>query len=341
MATWTSAAEDETLSNLDVRRPARAPAVVRSEASQAGRAGRRPGGRRARSDRARGTGLTAGVASGLVTTLDEAPAEVVDAARLLLASLQHGDDESGLPTRLGFTSALYGEGVTFVARTVAAVLAHDFRERVCIIDLNWGDQSAQSGRRVKGRKARRLAEGNEPEPIVGLAEALRREPTLRDIVLETEDPRLTVVAAGAATPAEGQVFARSERLSQIIEALERHNDRLIFDLPPILVSSAALPLARQAGSVAVVVRQGVTSEAQVRSACDRLGQIPSLGIVLNRASSRSRPLLRRIFELVGTSRCGCYCFRHRHRHRAAMWETKRRSVDRERCPSWGSARSWP
>jgi Mrp family chromosome partitioning ATPase len=80
-----------------------------------------------------------------------------------------------------------------------------------------------------------------------------------------------------------------------MEALERHHDRLVFDLPPVLVSSAAIPLARHAGGVALVVRQGVTTEAQVRSAYDRLGAIPSLGVVLNRASSNIPPaLLRRI-----------------------------------------------
>lgn len=117
----------------------------------------------------------------------------------------------------------------------------------------------------------------------------------RDIILETDDPRLTVVSAGLATAEEGQVFARSERLSQIIDALERHNDRLILDLPPVLVSSATIPLARLSGAVGLVVRQGVTTEGQVRSTLDRLGQTPSAGVVLNRASSKiPRPLLRRL-----------------------------------------------
>ena len=91
------------------------------------------------------------------------------------------------------------------------------------------------------------------------------------------------------------MFARSERLAQVLTVLERHTDHLILDLPPVLVSSAAIPLARQAGSVALVVRQGVTTDAQVRAALDHLSPIPSAGIVLNRASSRiPRPLLRRL-----------------------------------------------
>jgi Mrp family chromosome partitioning ATPase len=292
MASWAGAAEAEVESARGVgsRYPAATGgSIARGEASEAGRVRREASPTTERPGNAPITGV--------IPTIDDASPAAVDAARLLLASLQHRDNEGGLPSRLGFTSALYGEGVSFISRTVATVLAHDFRERVCLVDLNWGQEAAPRATTLRRkRKARRLeAELTRSEPTVGLADALRRTASLRDVILETEDPRLTLVAAGAASPAEGQIFARSERLSQIIEALERHNDHLIFDLPPVLVSSAVVPLARQAGSVALVVHQGVTSEAQVREAFDRLGQVPSVGVVLNRASSKiPRPLLRRL-----------------------------------------------
>ena len=196
-----------------------------------------------------------------------------------------------MPKRLGFSSALAGEGVTFVSRTAAAVIAHDFRERVCVLDLNWGDTPAGAG----GRKRRRRRNGEQPKPSVGLADVLRKDVPLRDVIVPTADPMLTVLAAGAATSAEGQVFARSERLAQIITLLERHNDRVILDLPPLLASSAAIPLVQQADAVALVVRNGVTTEAQARTAMDRLGQTPLAGVVLNRASSAiPRAVLRRL-----------------------------------------------
>jgi hypothetical protein len=246
--------------------------------------------------------------------IDELPAVAVESMRELLSSLQQRDQP--LPAKLGFTSALAGEGVTFVSRAVAAVLAHDYRERVCMIDLNWdGDGGApqQARRRKRGRRRRRGAE--EPTPVPGLADVLRRELSrrdahvggddvrregrrsvpLREVVFDTADPRLTFVSAGSASAAEGQVFARSEQLAQIIGLLARQYDRLILDLPPVLGSSAALPLARHADAVAIVVRHGVTTEAQVRQLVERLGQIQIAGVVLNRTSSKiPRPLRRRI-----------------------------------------------
>jgi Mrp family chromosome partitioning ATPase len=63
----------------------------------------------------------------------------------------------------------------------------------------------------------------------------------------------------------------------------------------VLASSAAIPLARLADAVALVVRQGVTTDAQVRTTLERLGQIPSAGVVLNMASSKiPRRLLHRL-----------------------------------------------
>jgi Mrp family chromosome partitioning ATPase len=229
--------------------------------------------------------------------LDRMSSPAMDAVRYLIASLQHADEAALLPTRLGFTSALAGEGVTFISEMVGAVLAHDSQERVCVVDVNWSspDSGPSGEKRSRRRRRRRRRSSDVSVQRPGVAEAMRKEVALRDIVMETSDPRLTLVAAGAATESEGQVFARSDRLALIIRALERHHDRLILGLPPVLVSSAALPLARHTSAVALVVRQGVTTEAQVRAMVDRLGPIPVAGVVLNRSTSAiPRPLLRRL-----------------------------------------------
>jgi Mrp family chromosome partitioning ATPase len=238
--------------------------------------------------------ISSGPATLDTPALDNLSTPATEAVRYLIASLQHADETALLPTRLGFTSALAGEGVSYISERVGAVLAHDSQERVCVVDLNWRASSSKTAKERTSRRRRPAGDGIAPERP-GIAEAMRREASLRDILMETGDPRLTFVAAGSATEAEGQVFARSERLPLIISALERHHDRLILGLPPLLVSSAAVPLARHASAVALVVRQGLTTEVQVRTAMERLGPIPFAGIVLNCATSAiPRPLLRRL-----------------------------------------------
>ena len=46
------------------------------------------------------------------------------------------------PDRVGVISAVSGEGVTFVARSLALVLSHDAARRVCLVDLNWWSPSS-------------------------------------------------------------------------------------------------------------------------------------------------------------------------------------------------------
>jgi Mrp family chromosome partitioning ATPase len=237
---------------------------------------------------ARTTGRRAIVADP-ADTLDDLPANVVESIRYLVVSLQHQQKEAQLPLRLGLTSALAGEGVSFTSRALGAVVAHDLRERVCVIDLNWTDQ-------LSGKARRRHRKKSETEVVqLGLADALRRDATLREVISVTSDPRLTLVPAGTATPAEAQVFSQSSELAHIINVLQRHHDRLILDLPPVLSSSTAISLARHADVIAFVVRYGVTSVTQVKLALERLGPVPSLGIVLNRAETRiPRSLQRRL-----------------------------------------------
>jgi Mrp family chromosome partitioning ATPase len=245
-------------------------------------------------------------------SIDQLPTAAVEAVRDLLSSLQQEGDKT-LPTRFGFTSALAGEGVSFIARAVAAVLAHDFRQRVCLVDMNWAN-GGSSGTRRRSTGRRRRGTAGDDSPLPGLAEVLRRElsrrdplladddprrdtrrssQSLRELLYETTDPRLTYVAAGEATEAESQVFARSEQLPQIIASLARHHDSLILDLPAVLSSSIAVPLSRQANAVALVVRQGVTGETQVRAALERLSNVQVAGVVLNRTSSKIPRVLRR------------------------------------------------
>src|SRR5262245_29700785 len=171
MAMWTTAAEADTDLSGTRRRSRGADGtatIVRSEVARTGRVRR---SLPLTTEGGNGSATASAVAD--FPGIDDANLEAVDAARLLLTSLQQRD-EAGLPTRIGFTSALYGEGVTFVSRTVAAVLAHDYRQRVCFVDLNWGIDDLTTGpaKGRKGRKARKArSEGG--APVVGLAEVMR------------------------------------------------------------------------------------------------------------------------------------------------------------------------
>ena len=155
----------------------------------------------------------------------------------------------GLPTRLALTSALVGEGVTYVTRSLAAVIAYDTEPSVVIVDLNWRRPTPTSRRR---------------HVPLGLADAVEDGVPLDDIILPTSNPRLSLVPAGAVAVARRPALAGSTALATVLDELEERFDHLLLDLPPVLASSEAMNLSQLADSYVLVVRQGATSEARSR-----------------------------------------------------------------------------
>src|SRR5215218_5215397 len=68
---------------------------------------------------------------------------VTESLRYMLARLRL--DEIELPVRVGLTSAITGEGVTYITRSLALVLTNDAARNVCLVDLNWADPAEWSG----------------------------------------------------------------------------------------------------------------------------------------------------------------------------------------------------
>src|ERR1700754_613368 len=95
----------------------------------------------------------------LLSTMGEvvhvATPPVTESIRYMLARLRL--DGAELPKRLGVTSALRGEGVTYITRSLALVLASDASKNVCIVDLNWAAPSEWVG----------------DQPQIGAADVLR------------------------------------------------------------------------------------------------------------------------------------------------------------------------
>jgi Mrp family chromosome partitioning ATPase len=202
---------------------------------------------------------------------------VTSALRATVARLRLAGE---LPHRFGVVSAIRGEGVTFISRALALVLANDTRDNVCLVDLNW---------RHPGRW------GPEIDARPGLAEVLRGSVSLNEALVVTSDPVLTILPAGQATIEEPPVFASSPELATVLQELDRRFEHVVLDLPALHASSEALTIAAHAGAVAVVVRQGVTVDSQVNAALEELEGLPVLGVVLNAFETKVPAAISRRF----------------------------------------------
>ena len=210
--------------------------------------------------------------------LHVAPPEVVSSLRHLLGRFRMGTGVA-VPERLGITSTITGEGVTFISRSLAVVMAHDTGRRVCLVELNWSNPTL----------------GPDGRPLPGMADVLRGSLTLDEALVGTLEPSLALLPAGAATPAERSMLANSEVLDKKLTELGSTYSHLVIDLPALRAASEALTLAVQNQALIMVIAAGVTHQPQIRSALDDLGHTEVLGAVVNRSSSMMPSFVQRWF----------------------------------------------
>ena len=193
------------------------------------------------------------------------PLDLVYSLRHMVTKLNRGQQ---MPAKLALVSALRQEGVSFVTQALATLMAHDLARRICLVDLNWWWPSAPM---------RELA-SHHP----GLLSVLHGEMPWQAAVVPTNHPHLSILPAGAIPAAQRPVLTRGTALQSLIAELSQGFDHLIFDVPAILSTSDAIPLASLGDACCVVVQQGISSRATVKQALHEIDHLPTLGIIMNR-----------------------------------------------------------
>lgn len=243
-------------------------------------------GRRVRTERGRAGPAVGGLS---VTGLDgevmhRVQPEVAERLRYLLERLRGA---GGIPRRLSLVSALSGEGVTHIARSLGAVLAHDTGHRVCVVDLNWWTPAATPG------DAQSLGIADVvfwPNSVGPPREAVGPRSSA---LVPTDDPNLWFLPAGDLDETHRPAVAHDDRLKMVMAEIAERFDYLVLDLPAVLVTSDSMTLTRLSDQFMLVVRQGATTQAQVQAALDDLVAVPCAGIVLNFTETKIPRIVRR------------------------------------------------
>ncbi len=198
----------------------------------------------------------------------EFPTATVTALRYMTTRLMVNQE---LPKCTAMVAALRGEGVTYSALATAALLAHDTTRRICYVDLNWWWPSQLSWRTG-------ISES-------GIVATVRQESTLDQALIATNFNNLWLLPAGSVPPKQRAMMARSNELALLLGQLADRFDHLLLDIPAILTTSDAIPLASLADGCCVVVRQGVNSSSMVGKALKEIDHLAMLGVILNRAQN--------------------------------------------------------
>ena len=169
------------------------------------------------------------------------------------------------------TSALPGDGKTFTSLNLALSLALERDSTVILVD---GDMP-------KPHISELFNATNEP----GLLDVLQNPALgIDSVILPTDTPGLSVVPVGRQVANATELLA-SARMFDVIRELESLDPHVIvvFDSPPLLLTSESRVLAGLFAQVLMVVRAGGTPQQAVLDAVKLLGEGPHVSLVLNQA----------------------------------------------------------
>lgn len=169
------------------------------------------------------------------------------------------------------TSSLPGEGKSFTAINLAMSIAMELDHTVLLVDA---DVSKPSVLKTLGLKATR-----------GLMDVLVGDkPDLSEVLLRTNVDKLSILPAGMAHPRATELLA-SDGMNQLLDEIAtRYSDRIvIFDSPPLLVTTESRTLATHMGQVVMVVEANRTTHATVQHAIATIDACPVKMILLNKA----------------------------------------------------------
>lgn len=183
-----------------------------------------------------------------------------------IGSIKHGN-------LIVVTSALPGEGKTYCAVNLAMSIAMEMDITVLLVDA---DVARPSILKVLGL-------GAEP----GLMDILLSDDlTLSDVILRTNVPTLSILPAGRSNKHATELLASRAMSNLLTEIANRYADRIvIFDSPPLLITSEANVLAAQMGQVVLVVEAEATTQHAVKEALRQLEGCARVNLIYNKTKA--------------------------------------------------------
>lgn len=176
------------------------------------------------------------------------------------------------PNLIMITSALPGEGKSFTSVNLAVSIAMEMDHTVLLVEADV-PKPALAGYLGLAREEAGLVDYLADECI-----------ELETLLFRTNIPKLTLLRSGRQHPQATELLASQNMRRLTLELAQRYPNRVvIFDAPPMLVSSEAVALAALVGQVVMVVESGKTPQRVVKDALALIGTDKFIGVVLNKS----------------------------------------------------------
>lgn len=176
------------------------------------------------------------------------------------------------------TSALEGDGKTFCAISLAMSIAMEQDKTVLFVDA---DTSKSDAGKMLGVAA----------TSPGLIDLLQNSrASVADFILTTNVEKLRILPSGSLHTHANELLASARMQQLMLELSEEDPNRvIIFDSPPLLLTTEATVLSDFMGQIVFVVSADMTPQHAVRQAIEQIGEEKMVGMVLNRSRKRMNP----------------------------------------------------
>jgi protein-tyrosine kinase len=178
------------------------------------------------------------------------------------AALNHGN-------LIMVTSAMAGEGKSFTSVNLAMSIAAELDHTVMLVDADVARPSI----------LRMLGLPDAP----GLLDLLEGKAEMSGVLMRTNIDKLTVLPSGTPHARATELLASDAMRLLLDDISKRYPDRIvIFDSPPLILTTEARVLATQMGQVVMVVQADKTLQTDVQHALATIESCPVKMMLLNK-----------------------------------------------------------
>ena len=169
------------------------------------------------------------------------------------------------------TSALPGEGKSFTAINLAISIAMELDNTVMLVDA---DVARPSVLNMLGLP-----------PAPGLLDVVvKNSVDISGVLMRTNIEKLSILPSGTPHPRATELLASDAMVRLLEDMSNRYSDRIIiFDSPPLLLTTESRVIATHMGQVIMVVNAGNTAQAAVLQAVATIEACPVKMMVLNQS----------------------------------------------------------
>jgi len=173
------------------------------------------------------------------------------------------------PRTIMVTSAVSGDGKSFVSANLAACIAMGIKEHVLLIDCDLRDPSLY---KIFGISTK----------CEGLSSYLTDKSDLTELLCKTSVSKLTVLPSGNSINNPSELLSSEKMQHLISDVRSRYPDRfIVLDTTPLELTPETSVLANQVDGVLMVVQYGKTPRKLAKSAIEKISKEKLLGIVFN------------------------------------------------------------